>query len=98
MIIFNLPCRPGSLQYRSRPNGGDTTTSSSVPCGILPAESAGVGEVVLVLVHIFINKYLHYRTEKQWERKKKQQPCDETMAAPRGVLLFVVTQRTSYAN
>ncbi len=43
------------------------------------------------LTNIFIT-----RAEKQWE--KKQQPCDESMAAPRGVLLFVVTQRTSYAN
>ncbi len=63
------------------------------------ASTCAVGggrKVALVLVHIFINKYLHYRAEKQWE--KKQQPCDESMAAPRGVLLFVVTQRTSYAN
>lgn len=34
MIIFNLPCRPNSLQYRSWSNGGDVPNSSSFPCGI----------------------------------------------------------------
>ncbi len=34
MIIFNLPCRPNSLQYRSWSNGGDVPNSGSFPYGI----------------------------------------------------------------
>ncbi len=34
MIIFNLPCRPDSLQYHSWPDGGDVPNSASFPCGI----------------------------------------------------------------
>lgn len=50
-----------------------------------------------LLTYIFINSLEEVRRRKE-KKRKTQQAENETIMGPRGVLLFVLTQRTSYAN
>ncbi len=71
VLIWSSLIFPAGLTHCS--TTADLTGAMFQTAPHFPAASTcavgGGRKVVLVLVHIFINKYLHYRAEKQWEKK-----------------------------